>query len=44
MNYSIYNLYPTIVLSLGINIHLQSISLSHTYGGLLCGTPSEQYQ
>ncbi len=42
MNHSIYNLYPAIVLSSGINIHLQSVSLSHTYGGLLCGTPREQ--
>ncbi|MCK5536159.1 MAG: hypothetical protein KAI79_04985 [Bacteroidales bacterium] len=42
MNHNIYNLHPAIVLSSGINIHLQSISLSHTYGGLLCNTPSEQ--
>ena len=42
MNHSIYNLYPAIVLSSGITIHLQNISLSHTYGGLMCGTPSEQ--
>ena len=42
MNHSIYNLYPAICLSSGINIYLQSISLSHTYGGLMCGTPSEQ--
>ncbi len=42
MNHNIYNLYPDIILSSGTKIHLQSISLSHTYGGLLCGTPSEQ--
>ncbi len=41
MNHNIYNQYPAIVLSSGINIHLQGISLSHTYGGLMCGTPSE---
>ena len=42
MNHSIYNLYPAIKLSSGINIHLQSISLSHTYIGLQCGTPNEK--
>ena len=42
MKHSIYNLYPAISLRSGANIHLQSISLSHTYGGLLCGTPNEQ--
>ena len=26
----------------GIKIYLQSISLSHTYAGLMCGSPSEQ--
>lgn len=42
MNHCIYNLYPAISLRSGINIHLQSIALSYTYGGLMCGTPSEQ--
>jgi len=42
MNHSIYNLYPAITLRSETDIHLQSISLSHTYAGLLCGTPSEQ--
>ena len=42
MNYNIYNLYPKMILSSGIKIYLQRISLSHTYGGLMCGTPSEQ--
>jgi len=42
MNHSIYNLYPAITLRSGTDIHLQSITLSHTYGGLLCGTPNEQ--
>ena len=42
MNHSIYNLHSAITLRSGTDIHLQSISLSHTYAGLLCGTPSEQ--
>lgn len=41
MNYNVYNIYPLIELSSGVKIHLQSIHLSHTYGGLLCGSPSE---
>lgn len=42
MNHSIYNLYLAITLRSETDIHLQSISLSHTYGGLLCSTPNEQ--
>ena len=42
MKHNIYNLYPVMILSSGIKIYLQSISLSHTYGGLMCGSPSEQ--
>ena len=42
MNHSIYNLYPAITVRSGADIHLQSISISHTYGGLLCGTPNEK--
>ena len=42
MSLDIYNRYPAMILSSGIKIHLQSISLSHTYAGLMCGAPSEQ--
>jgi hypothetical protein len=42
MNCNIYNRYPAMILSSGIKIYLQSISLSHTYAGLMCGSPSEQ--
>jgi len=41
MNHNIYNLYPAIKLLSGEKIYLQSISLSHTYSGLLCGSPNE---
>ncbi len=41
MKHNIYNLFPAISLSSGMNIYLQSISLSHPYSGLLCGSPSE---
>ena len=37
---NIYNLYPLIELLSGQKIYLQEITLSHTYAGLLCGTPS----
>lgn len=39
MNHTIYNLYPAIILLSGEKIYLQSIALSHTYSGLLCGFP-----
>lgn len=43
MKHDIYNVSPAIVLSSsGVEIYLQSISLSHAYGGLVCGTPNEQ--
>ncbi len=42
MNHNIYNLYPVIVLLSETKIHLQSISLSHAYVGLMCGIPNEQ--
>ncbi len=42
MSHNIYNLYPAVKLSSGRKIYLQSIIFSHTYDGLLCGSPSEQ--
>jgi len=42
MSHNIYNLYPAVELSSGKKIYLQSITFSHTYDGLLCGSPSEQ--
>lgn len=42
MSQNIYNIYPAVELSSGRKIYLQNIKFSHTYAGLLCGSPSEQ--
>ncbi|MCI0501796.1 MAG: hypothetical protein L0Y61_08660 [Epsilonproteobacteria bacterium] len=41
MEHNIYHIFPALELQSGLRIYLQSISLSHTYAGLLCGSPNE---
>ena len=41
MDHNIYNVFPALELQSGLRIYLQSISLSHTYAGLLSGSPNE---